>query len=126
LTFARGYVIINSEQCKDCKKFYNSEDGCRPCKVSKTPLSEYNEKLNGLITNEGKVVKTLSNHVCKRVKERNFLPDDIANILENANTNYPGNSEGSRFYQLNGNRVLLGNNGNVITVIGAKEGGKHA
>ena len=93
--------------------------------VAKLPISVYQNRLKGVQTTSGITVKNITGHAYQRARERGFSPDNMAGILENATSTYMGSSPNSVIHQLNNNRISIGSDGNIITVIGAGENGTY-
>ena len=87
--------------------------------MDKEKVKEYNNELKGTRIPHGVVVQKVSSHAVERAVERDFSPFELKETLLEYTMSYPGNStnSNSNVYQLDNKRIVVGKNGNIITVI---------
>lgn len=85
----------------------------------------YKQAIEGVKTSDGKVVKSLSQHVLERATQRDVRPKSIKNALVSPDYTYPGNIGNRTVYVKKGTHVVYDNNsGAVVTTIYKGKKGK--
>lgn len=89
--------------------------------IPQETLDKMNESVRGIKTRLGVSVTGISPHAIHRGDERSVDIDKIKLTLEDADATYPGNVKGRTCYQKGKYRIVLADNGNIVTAIDLEE-----
>lgn len=89
----------------------------KPSKELIETANEYSKAIEGLVTVNGVVMKSVSIHAAQRIKERKTSIEEVKDVLTKSGISYPGNKPGTKCIQGGGWRLVTTDDGKLVTAV---------